>query len=281
LTLALRSRDGGPGVVLPRALRRFACARGGDIRLDLSADPPPVPRREDLLFDSGAVWRVHALGQGLLYSFRTRALDPPLYKAVAIDSELRRGTLHFPRPARGRRPRYALDFPLDELLFQHRFAREGAAEVHAAGLAAGSGALLFCGRSGAGKSTTARLWRRHRPGAEVLSDDRIVIRRARGRLMAHGTPWHGEGGFAAPLGRPLRAVFFLAKARRTEALRLAPPAAAARLFARSFPPPWDREAIGRVLETCALVSLEVPCYELRFRPDRSAVDAVLELLGAS
>lgn len=278
LTLALRSRTPTPVIALPEALRPFTCARGGDIRLELSRGPIPEPRAADLLFDSGAVWRVHRLGRGLLYSFRTPALRPPVYKAMAIDAALTQGLLHYPSPERGHPPRYALDFPLDELVFQHRLAREGALEVHACGLVLEGGTLLFCGQSGAGKSTMARLWRRHRPGVRILSDDRIVLRGRRGRTWAYGTPWHGEGGFASPAGRPLRAVFFLRHARHNRIETLAPAQAAARLFARSFPPPWDPAAVGRVLGTCARVAESVPCFSLGFRPDRTAVEAVVSVV---
>src|SRR5262249_57801099 len=124
-----------------------------------------------------------------------------------------------------------------ELLFQHGFAGEGSMEVHSCGLLRGGGAVLFCGQSGAGKSTTARLWRRARPGTRVLSDDRIVLKLRRGRTWAFGTPWHGGGGFAAALGRPLRAVFFLRPPPRNPVTLPGPAPAAARPFARTLPPP--------------------------------------------
>jgi hypothetical protein len=238
----------------------------------------PQPARDALLFDSGGVWRAYAWQDGVLYTFRTPLLTPPIYKAVSVDASLSRGVLHF--PPHGRHPRRALDFPLDELLFQHRLAREGGLEVHACGLVLEGKAVLFCGRSGAGKSTTARLWRRHRRGTLILSDDRIALRPRGTDFVAHGTPWHGEGRFASPEGRPLRAVFFLRHARRTQAKPLAPAEAAARLFSRAFPPPWDPDAIGRMLEGCGRIAATLPCYELGFVPGAEAVEHVLEVLGA-
>jgi hypothetical protein len=35
-------------------------------------------------------------------------------------------------------------------------------------------------------------------------------------------------------------------------------------------------AVGRALDTCAAVTAAVPAFELAFRPDRSAVQAVRE-----
>lgn len=279
LTLHVSARRATRFLAPPAAYRPFLVTRGGDIRLKYVEDRPPEAVANGLLFESGGVWRVHRHEGGLLYTFRTPRLRPSLYKAVQIDAGLTRGRLFFPPPERGRRPRFAPDYPLDELLFQHRLVKDGALEVHACGLFAGRRVALFCGQSGAGKSTTARLWRRHRPAARILSDDRIALREQRGRLFAYGTPWHGDGGFARNAHGELGAIFFLKHARRTTAQRLPTAAAAALLFARSFVPPWDAFAVGRALELCGRVASRVPCFELRFRPDRMAVDLVLELLA--
>ena len=280
LTLCVSARRATGFLAAPRMYRGFLAARGGDIRLSFEEAMPPEPEEPTPLFESGGVWRVHRHAGGLLYTFRARAMTPPLYKAVLIDEELRRGRLFYPPPLRGRRPSFAAAYPLDELLFQHRLARDGALEIHACGLFVGSRVALFAGQSGAGKSTTARLWRRHRAATTILSDDRIVLRPHDGRLFAYGTPWHGDGGFARNHRGPLGAVFFLKHAARTAARPLAPAAAAAQLMARAFPPPWDARGVGKALELCAEAAASVPCFELSFRPDRSAVDAVRELLAA-
>jgi hypothetical protein len=279
ITLSLRTARPTPAAQLPPALRPFRCTRGNDIRLILSTDPIPQPRAQDLLFDSGAVWRVYRWRRGLLYTFSTPALDPPIYKALVIDRGFRRGTLYYPRPVEGGRVGSVLDFPLDELLFQHRLARTGGLELHACGIVLQGKAVLFCGKSGAGKTTTARLWQAERPEATILSDDRVIVRTHRGRLWAWGTPWHGAGGLASPAARPLGAVFFLRHGARTTVRRLETPTGAAQLFARTFPPPWDRRSVKATLATCGRLAADAPCFVLRFRPDVSAVRAVIGTLG--
>jgi hypothetical protein len=256
--------------------RPFLARRGGDIRLRLVEERPPAPSG-GLLFESEGVWRVYEHEGGWLYTFETHLLEPRLYKAVWMHRSFRRGTLYFPRPERGRRPRSALDFPLDELLFQHYLARRGSFEVHACAVDVGGRAALFCGQSGAGKSTTAKLW--HRRGARVLSDDRVVLSLRKGRPWAFGTPWHGLARFALDLGLPLAGIFFLEHAETTTVQALAPSRAAAQLFSRGFPPPWDRAGLDRALHTCARIVSKVPAYRFAFRPDRSAVEAVLAVLA--
>jgi len=261
----------------PASVRPFLARRGGDIRLRYSNEPPPLPGRAETLFESGGVWRVERVKDGLLYSFRIANRRPPLYKVVSIDEGLREGRLHFDCSPRG--PYYALDYPLDELLFQHRLAREGAVEVHGCGVVWKGRTLLFCGKSGAGKSTTARLWRRHARGARLLSDDRVVLRPGKRSVRAFGTPWHGDGGFASPRSAPLGALFFLRHGRTTRLRPLSRAEAAARLFTRSFPPPWDAEGVARALDACADATATAPAFDLAFRPDRSAVEAVRAVVG--
>jgi hypothetical protein len=199
---------------------------------------------------------------------------------VLVDAGRRRGTLYLPPTPFSRRRGFALSYPLEELLFQHHAARRGALVLHACGVARRGRGIVFCGVSGAGKTTTARLWARHRRSSRILSDDRLVLRRRGGRWRVFGTPWHGSGRHASPESALLEAIFFLRASPTTTVRRLAAPEAAARLLARSFPPPWDAAAMERALETCARAVRAVPAYELRFRPDLSAIEAVEEALAA-
>jgi hypothetical protein len=205
--------------------------------------------------------------------------EGPPARAVAIDRLRRRGTLYLPASSASRSHGFALSYPLDELLFQHHIARADGLVVHACGVASGGRAALFCGRSGAGKTTTARLFRRHQPEAVVLSDDRIVLRRRETGWRAFGTPWHGSGRFASPASSRLSALVFLEQGRLTRVRPLSVAEAAARLFAQSFPPVWEGEGTARALETAAAVARAVPGFVLRFRPDRSAVRAALAILA--
>jgi hypothetical protein len=276
-TLTVRSPADAPGLRLPAKLRPFVPARGGDIHLDVSSEHVSEPASAPL-FESGGIWQVFAAGSGLLYRFRSPDGRGPAARGLRIDGTWSRGTLYLPPSAYSRRPGFALSYPLDELLFAHHLAHRGAMVVHGCGLVSGGRGLLFCGHSGAGKTTTALLWRAHRRGTEVLSDDRIVVRLRAGRPWIFGTPWHGSGRFARPGGVPLGAVFFLRQSTRSRLGDLATPAAAAHLFARSFPPPWSGPSLGRVLGLCARVARSVPCRTLSFTRDASAVRVVADAL---
>jgi hypothetical protein len=279
VTLSVRAPRHTPALALAPRYAPFVPSRGGDIALTLEPGPPPSFAPGDLLFDSGGTWRVYRRGRGLLYVFRPPMGDGPPARAVAIDGLRRRGTLYLPDSPASRSRGFALSYPLDELLFQHHIARGGGLVVHACGVVVDGRAVLLCGRSGAGKTTLARLFRRHCPRAQVLSDDRIVLRRRGTAWHAFGTPWHGSGQFAAPASARLGAVVFLEQGKSTRLRPLPTAQVAVRLFTQSFPPVWEAEGTARALETGAFVAAAVPGHVLRFRPDRSAVRAALGVLA--
>jgi hypothetical protein len=128
------------------------------------------------IFDSGATWRLYQHEDGLQFDFI--ATDRP-YKRLFVDSLFRRASLEMSAAYFDAFPHLAdpLGYPLDELLIMHRLTQEKAIELHSCGIVRPDGTgNLFVGHSGSGKSTTTRLWTA-REDVEVLSDDRIIVRR--------------------------------------------------------------------------------------------------------
>ena len=117
----------------------------------------------------------------------------------------------------------------------------GALDPHARSFIAKSPFLLL-GTSGAGKSTSARLWAQ-RPGVTVLSDDRIVVRADGDDYRIYGTPWHGDAGYESPGSAPLAAVFILEQAPRNRVLDLTPASAVSQMMVRAFPAMWDQRGL--------------------------------------
>jgi hypothetical protein len=162
------------------------------------------------------------------------------------------------------------------MVLSHIASRD-AAILHACGVRDhenfGAG-YLFCGRSGAGKSTTARLWQGH---GEVLNDDRVMLRRSkdRGRFRVHGTPWHGDLAATNPGSAALQAVFFLEHAATHQIIRLSPEEAQRQLLTSAWLPLWDRAGgVANTMSLCRELARAVPCFRLRFRRDSDVVHLV-------
>jgi hypothetical protein len=165
--------------------------------------------------------------------------------------------------------RYPLEYPLEDLLFRHLMAEHEALLVHACGVSWRGAGYLFVGSSGAGKSTTARLWRG--AGATILNDDRIVLEAGREGVRIHPTPWFGEYPAVGGEAVPLQALYLLRQGDAVRFERLHPATAAALVFAKSFPPLWDAGRMERTLETLGRICQQVPCGWLTVPGDSRAV----------
>ena len=246
-----------------------------DVRLDVDwADhlemPPGTP-----LFESGGLWSLFAERGGYSFYFRTSFLGDAPYKAAWIDPGFRRGRVALLRRCFDETQAVnPLEYPLDELLAIHRLSLGEGVEVHALGVADEfNRGHLFVGHSGAGKSTSARLWQK-RPGARVLSDDRIILRSESGRTRMYGTPWHGDAGLALADSADLNAIYLLQHGTRNELSLMQPGRAAAELFARSFVPHHSADGLASTLQILDRITREIPCFLFRFVPDQSAVEMI-------
>jgi hypothetical protein len=243
--------------------------------LDISwADTLSLPEGNPS-FSSGGLWSAYNGVTGTKFYFITSALGPAPYKAAWFDPSFERGHVVLNRsvyPSTG--PVFPLEYPLDELVMMHRLALGEGVEVHALGLADRDGSgYLFIGHSGAGKSTTARLWMAE-SGVHLLSDDRIILRKHDDKFWMYGTPWHGDAGIASPGRAPLSAVFLLEQAPVNQIAPVSSSKAAAELFAHAFLPHYLKSSIQFTLGFLDQLTRSVPCSILRFTPTPGAVEAV-------
>jgi hypothetical protein len=274
IRISVSSDDPELELAVGGAARRFQeSGEEADVRVRALRSDALLERGEEL-FDSGGLWRMYRLRRSYLFRFTSPALGPLPYKTASFRSDFSSGEVRL-RPAvfAPGRAVYPLEYPLDELLLIHLLAEGRGVEVHACGLTDGGKGLLFVGQSGAGKTTTARLWEGEE-GVKVLSDDRIILRRIDGRIWMYGTPWHGEAGLAFPDHAPLTRVFFLRHGSRNEIRRESVTGATGRLFAASFPPFHSPSGLAFSLAFHEEVARSVPCEELRFLPEKGVVELV-------
>jgi hypothetical protein len=228
-------------------------------------------------FDSGALWTLFCDHDDFVFDFASPVLGAAPYKRMRTNASFTQATITMNVGLLGRRPVSALEYPTDELLVTNYLAcHQLGVEVHGCGLIDPlAGGQLFLGHSGAGKSTTTRIWETFR-NAQILSDDRIILRLRDGELWMHGTPWHGEAAFASPGKAKIDRIFILQHGQQNEMKGLSRANAVGELFARCFPPFHSASGLERTLDFIHRALQAVPCYEFQFVPDQSAVKAVLE-----
>jgi hypothetical protein len=262
---------------LPETVSRFAISNDSpaDIELRVETFVEPLPEPGELLFDSGGVWRLYERDGEYRLDCHSELLGEQPYKIGLFDSTFTRGRI-LVRPDAMSGSMHPLDYPFDEVLLANLLARGRGVELHGCGLIDDDGrGHLFVGQSGAGKTTTARIWE-HVAGAgiQIVSDDRVIVREVGGEMRIYGTPWHGEAEHASPASAPLAGVYLLEQAPLTELVPMSDASAVASLFGCTFPLFWDGGALSYTLEMLNRMAQRVPVRTLRFTPDASAVEAV-------
>jgi len=253
---------------------------------------PELPRSSGRqLFDSATTWRLYEDEDRLRFDICAAVFGLRPFKRLLIDRGFSKAQLQVSEECFAAFPHAAepFSYPLDELLIMHRLTQERAIELHGVGIVGPDGASnLFVGHSGAGKSTTARLWTSMHE-VKILSDDRIIVREDHvredkagravcgdgGQIFMYGTPWHGEAHFALPERAPLQRIFVLEHGQGNVLTRLTRSQMVAELFARSFVPFHRHEYVDSALSFLERVADTVPCYHYSFEPDERAVEMIL------
>ncbi|WLE96428.1 MAG: hypothetical protein QTN59_17310 [Candidatus Electrothrix communis] len=164
----------------------------------------------------------------------------------------------------------------DQFLLQHSFINHQGLLIHAGGGIVQGKGMIFSGTSGAGKSTLSELLCSS-PKNQFFSDERLVIRFADERWNVWGTPWQSTGNIARNETAPLSALVFLKQGEMTKITELTPSQGLHRFLQVVSIPWYSEEWTNKGLAVCEPLVQEIPMFELTFRADESAVQAVEEL----
>lgn len=246
-----------------------------DIEIEVEWPETLTSSTERPQFDSGRTWRLFENQTEFQFDFFMPILGDRPIRRLLVDRRFRQATLsmngQFEELSKAMTP---LGYPLDELLIMHRLTLERAIELHGLGIVGPDGTNnLFIGHSGAGKSTTARLWSSMLP-VKILSDDRIIVREQKSETVMYGTPWHGDACFALPESAPLHRIFILEHGSGNVITPLNRSQAVAELFARAFVPFHGHEYVESALNFLEHLASSLPCYRYSFEPQPSAVEKI-------
>ena len=178
--------------------------------------------------------------------------------AGTVDLGERRGTVRLTTPNE-----YAVDTFL-RIVYSLALVEAGGLIVHAASLVRRRRAFLFCGRSGAGKTTLARLSH----DATLLSDELSIVRLTERGVDCHGTPFWGELARAGEdCAAPLQAIYFLHQGRHHAVEPVPARLALERLLPNVLFFAREPRLAGRVFDLATALVDAVLCADLTFRLD--------------
>lgn len=137
-------------------------------------------------------------------------------------------------------------------------------------------AVLFCGPSGTGKSTQAKLWNEHL-GAQILNGDRCVIMQKDDGFYGGGSPLAGSSGIYRKEQAPIAGIFLISHGEQNSISRLGFDAFPS-LFSQTLVNSWDTDFMDRIIDLYQKLFEIVPIYHFECLPDVSAVERAYQLL---
>ncbi|MCI5149469.1 MAG: hypothetical protein D3916_08795 [Candidatus Electrothrix sp. MAN1_4] len=165
------------------------------------------------------------------------------------------------------------DLSVRLFLLQHSLIERKGLIVHAAGGSVQGKGIIFAAPSGTGKSTLSGLLQ-HGTQTRLFSEERLIIRSIKDQWHVWGTPWHGEGNIAQNESAPLSALLFLKQSKQTKITQLSRSDGLYRLIQTVSIPWYSKKWTDKGLARCEALVQEMPMFELAFRPDQTAVQAV-------
>jgi hypothetical protein len=166
-------------------------------------------------------------------------------------------------------------FSTDQILLARVLAERKGCYIHASGVVLNKQGLLFVGHSGAGKSTIATMLKNK---AEILCDDRIIVRKWEDGFRIHGTWSHGDLPDISAGSAPLKAIFFLEQDKQNRLCQIdSKHEAATRLLACLVKPLVTADWWDRMLSLVGMMTSEIPCYVLHFNKSGEVVAMLQEL----
>ena len=161
-------------------------------------------------------------------------------------------------------------FPTDQILLARILADRQGCFLHSCGVNFNGNGLLFAGHSEAGKSTMATMLKGK---AEILCDDRVILRNQKAGFRIYGTWSHGDVPDISAGSAPLRAIMFLEKAGENKLIPLKDKKEITRrILACLIRPFVTVDWWEKTLLLVDKIAQEVPCYALQFDKSGKVVD---------
>ena len=253
--------------------RDFLTKKEPEIVLRVHYSYSPKCNFKEKAFDTNSLWKLYyENSKYILWLGPPKSPFPD--RLVFFDPDFKSGDIYiFPKASNENLLLNPLHYPLDQVLVVNLLPKGRGITIHACGIIDHDNGIIFAGKSEAGKSTIANLWK-GRDRVTVLSDDRIIIRKMDGRFWVYGTPWHGDAKVSSPEKAPLEKIFFLKHAKKSGIKKMSPIDATSRLIVCSFPTFWDKKGMEFTLNFCAELAGKIPCYELGFVPDERVLELV-------
>ena len=226
-------------------------------------------------------WAIYQTDSGWIYlGILPQGFEEKLWKVVVFNPDHSEADIWHPDESafiQGGATSLTL-FPSDQILVARLLADRFGCYLHSAGAILDGRGMLFVGHSEAGKSTTTKMLMDAGIGAEILCDDRNIVRRFDDGWKVYGSWSHGDIPVVSAASAPLRAICFIEKSAENNLTPLTDrQEITRRLLACVIKPFVTVEWWEKTIDVVAQLAVEAEFYIMRFDKSGKIVDELSKI----
>jgi len=167
-----------------------------------------------------------------------------------------------------------LQHPIGSLILYYLTQNNNSFLMHAAGLRYHNLGFVFSGKSGSGKSTLANLFKY--TGADIINDDRIIIRIINGKAHIYNSPVY-QNDFQKRCR--LSAIFHIEHREKNNLRKLGLNESISYSMANTIQHNYSPDIIIKQIKSISKCISPIPHYKLGFLPEKEIVEYILSRLS--
>lgn len=136
-------------------------------------------------------------------------------------------------------------------------------------------AYVFTAKSGTGKSTHSRLWRKvFGEKVTMINDDKPIVRLIDDTFYIYGTPWNGKHNISNNIKVPIKSIFYLHQSKENKAVQCDPISAISKLLSQTVLPD-NKASMNNLLTMLEKLISTTPMFDLFCNISEDAVYTAL------
>ena len=155
--------------------------------------------------------------------------------------------------------------------------RCGFLPIHAAAILYRDEAILFSAPSQTGKSTHAKIWVNNFEGAELLNDDKPLLKLVDNQIIVYSSPFSGKTSINQNRHAPLKSIIFLRQGLTNIVSPMTEEGKIENLM-RNILRPDDADLWDQVLDKIAKLMHQIPIYQIEATMEIEAAIAVHDMI---
>lgn len=216
------------------------------------------------VFEGNCLWEIFAAEDGLLFHVYSSTEPYQLQQVAKLNASLTVWNIYSaPVQNEAEESLFPLLYPMGPLVMYYLTAKYDAIMIHGSGISDGGKGRIFTGVSGQGKTTMAKLW--FDAGAEVLNDDRLIVRKDGNAYTVYNTPMFYVD---QPRRSKLDAIYSIYHSAENRLTRLEGAEAISAISPNLIQHGYSSELINHHLNFVSEIIEQVPVFKLGFLPDK-------------